>query len=457
MLRRGLFPVCLAALLAGCPAPDDDDDAVLPPDDDDAADPCDEDTDCEFSSGLEICDDDGQCVQGDRNEGIATAQRLDWDEEAELVIAPAGDVDWFRIDAQQGDLIRVEAATFDEVALDPVVVYYDAAGTEIAFNDDFSRVSSIPPNARLYSGVPSSGAYYVSIQDRRSWVGDPGDPPEGGADSRYGLRISRLGSGAAAGEGLSVEPDDVPGDAGTWAVDEARINYTWSGFLQSGGDTDWIAVDLEEGEVLRLYGFPNGGSAGTIRATVFLPDGTSAVRSYDNLDWTDRIAWVPALETGPHLIEVSEAGGGGGWDTWYTIHAAKNPSDEGFLGESEPNDTAGQDCLDLDAGVGEFERWGAIHPVGDVDRYTFAAQAGDRFSVILARTDHGETTKLRVRVLDPAGDVFLTGDWDGGEDPVFLLQELDSTGSWQLELTEQDAEAGGAGRYYQLRMVQARG
>ena len=48
------------------PSPaDDDDDTVAPPDDDDDdAVSCNGDYDCEFTSGLEICSEEGQCIEG---------------------------------------------------------------------------------------------------------------------------------------------------------------------------------------------------------------------------------------------------------------------------------------------------------------------------------------------------------------------------------------------------------
>jgi len=447
MLTRPLVPLLLVlGALAACRPPRAAAaDLIAPPDDDDGE-LCDADTDCSFTTGLEICDDDGLCVEGDRNNSRAEAQLVEYDTSTELYIAPAGDVDWFRFNGTQGDLVLMTTFAEDIDVLDTVIVYYDEDGNEIGFNDDFDRVASVPPDSRLYSGVPATGTFYFTVQDRRSWANDPTDPPVGGDDSKYVVTLGRAPGDTAVT--VASEDNDSPAEASDWDVSETLVNYTAGGFLEPTGDSDFIAVPVIEGEALRVYGFPNSGSLGTVKVTVYLPDGSTPIASYESLSWAiDQRAWVPVLETGDYFLEVEEADGRGGFDYWYFLHAAKNPTEDGQPAEEEPNDDGGEAQA---LAAGGTTLWGRIHPAGDADWYSVEADSGDRLALRFERTDHGETTALAVELFDPAGDLVEEETWDGEEDAVFEAYEL-SSGTWQIRVTEQNPDAGDAAdRFYQM-------
>jgi hypothetical protein len=510
----GLFLAGLVSLaVLGCPPADDvgddDDDIIAPP----GSDNCTVDTDCSFQSGLEICGDQGLCVQGDRNNSMEEAQLLEDGDTTELYIAPAGDVDWFRFNGNQGDLIYIAASAEDTDNLDCLVTYYDSGGNEIGFADDFDRVSGVAPDARFYSGVPATGTAWFSVQDKRSWANDPTDPATGGSGHKYQLFFAELG--ASAGADLAAEPNDTVTDASPWEVSKYATNYNLGGGLAPAGDVDWLAVDVIQGEVLRLYGFPGSGSQGTTRLTAYLPDATTEIRSYEGLAWDlEHRAWIPVLETGTYYLEIEDSAGGGGFDHWYFLHAAKNDPADGYPAEVEPNNESGSaETLDLSPVSGttvETTLWGRIGAAGDEDYYTITAESGDRLSVTFARTDHGETTGVQVRLVNPGAVAFqcpvapgddddsaagddddsaagddddsAAGDdddsasaplpacctdgscdspipvpvvWSGGEDSVFPAQEL-SAGTWNLVVSDSDASVGDGGRYYQMTVSQER-
>lgn len=454
--------LCILGLgLLACPAePSDDDDAteIVPPGDDDDDTPlpqCDEDSDCRATAGLEICETDTfQCVQGDRNNSIAEAQVLAWDQADRQHIAPAGDIDFFRINATVGDLPRIRATAEDGGALDTVIRYYDREGTEIAFNDDFERVGGVAPNSILHTGVPATGAVYFSVEDRRSFIGDPADPPEGGEDSAYDVDIARAGFGLGASMQSVLEPNESPGDALVWDLAEYRTNYNLGGNLEFAGDSDFLAIDVAPGEVLRLYGFPFGGTAGLTRVTVWMPDGVTPIRTFDGLAWdTDHRLWIPALEDGPYYVEVQDAFGGGGPGHWYWLHGAKNEPIEPFAAEAEPNGEGEPEATGLDPSSGQTEStelWARIGEPGDEDWFSVDAEGGERLTLSLARTEAGaEDTQLSVSLLDPAGDTALGPlTWDGGEDAVFALEELGEAGTWSVVVREAREGQGSGGHYY---------
>lgn len=448
---RLLFALLLPILpgLVGCPGGDDDD-SVAPPDDDDAAESCDEDSECSrFDNGLEICDDvDKVCVEGDRNNALGEAQLLEYDSTAQLYIAPAGDVDWFRFNGTEGDLVLISTEATQPDDLDTVIVYHDQQGNQIGFNDDFDRVGSVPPDSRLYVGVPESGTFYISVQDRRSWANDPQDPPEGGADFQYSVTLAQAGS--TSNVPVAAEPNDTPGEATDWPVEAYSTNYTLGGNIDVAADEDWIRVPVVKGEMLRLYGFPNTGTVARPAVRVMMPDGTTPIRTYTGLSWaTDDRGFVPVLEDGDYFLQVTDDNGTGGFDHWYYLHAAKNEPDEDFVAETEPNDDPGED-LGFAGGVAATATiWGRIGSAGDADRYSLTAAANDRLTVRFERTDHGETTNPVVTVVDDQGAELISAAWDGDDKTAAIsLEALPTAGTWHVVITEADPAVGHGGKYY---------
>lgn len=447
-LRPALMLALAGLALTACPPPvDDDDDLVAPPDDDDGS-SCDADLDCRFTVGLEICGDEGVCVEGDRNNSIEEAQLMEYDTSTQLYIAPAGDVDYFRFTGTQGDLFLVSTLATDPETLDTVVIYYDEDGTEVAFNDDFDRVGSVPPDSRLYSGVPATGTFFFSVQDRRSWANDPTDPAVGGDDSQYTLTLGRAPGDTAIV--VATEDNDEPATATIWDVANTLTNYTAGGTLEPTGDHDWLRVPVEAGQALRVYGFPNGGSLGTTEVSVYLPDGETEISTHEALAWdTEHRAFIPVLETGDYYLDVSEADGRGGFGYWYFLHAAKNDAEDGFPPEVEPNNAADE----AHVLTGGETLWGRIHPAGDEDWFRFTATANQRLTLRFTRTQHLETTALDVTLRDEDDNVVAEGSWNGGEDNVFELLELDA-GDYTVTLVEQNPDAGDrANRFYEMEAV----
>lgn len=446
-LLLALFLLAIqTACSGGPPSPGgDDDDTVAPPDDDDDA-QCSGDYDCAFASGLEICSDSGQCVEGDRNNSIAEAQLMEMNSSSSLPLAPAGDVDWFSFYGTPGDLVLLSSNADDTDLLDTFLVFADADGTVVAYNDDFDRVSSIAPDSRLYTGVASQGLWYFAVQDRRTWVNDPSDPPSGGPD--YGYTVSLNSAEPDNYITVSTSGDDSAATAVTWDVVETYVNYSAGGMLEPELDEDWFSVAVSPGEVLRLYGFPNSGSLGSIEVEVYLADGVTLVDRWFDLTWeTSNRAFVPVLEEGPYYLRVREADGLGGFDYWYYLHAAKNPAKEGAPPEVEPNDDeSGSQAL----AVGAHSFWARVYPADDVDVYSLTAEAGDLVTVTLARLSDDDPTAVVVELTDATGASAGSASWAGEEDPVFSAVSLDS-GTYHLTVSPQDpAEVISANHYYQL-------
>ncbi|MCO4770864.1 MAG: hypothetical protein KDA24_12600 [Deltaproteobacteria bacterium] len=450
-LRRLLFLLLLALPLVGCPESNDDDSVAPPDDDDDDGESCDEDTDCNrFDDGLEICDlAAAVCIEGDRNNSRDESQLLAYDSTASLYIAPAGDVDWFRFNGTEGDMLLISTTAEEPNALDTVVVYMDSQGNQIGFNDDFDRVGSIPPDSRLYVGVPSTGTFYISVQDRRSWANDPNDPPDGGDDFEYSVTLARAGAGSNVP--VVSEPNDSLGEAYDWGVEQYSVNYSLGGQFESAGDQDFVRIPVLTGEILRLYGFPNTGTSARPAVTVLMPDQVTPIRRYTGLNWTaEGRAYLPVLEDGDYYLQIEDDNGTGGFDHWFYMHGAKNEPAEDFVAEVEPNDSENPGSLGfVSATAGNTTIWGRIGAPADEDHFSFEGNAGERVTVFFDVSGHGETTNPVASLIGPDGEVFATGTWSGDPKvPALQLETLDVSGAWRVMISEEDPLVGGGGKYY---------
>ncbi len=102
--------------------------------------------------------------------------------------AATGDFDFYRLQANSGEIVTVETAT-PTGPLDTVVYLYDAAGRMIAQNDD----GSVAFDSRLSHPVQVTGTYYAMVTGYNAKPADPGDPASGdrsGSEGPYALTIT---------------------------------------------------------------------------------------------------------------------------------------------------------------------------------------------------------------------------------------------------------------------------
>jgi hypothetical protein len=122
-------------------------------------------------------------------------------------IARAGDWQFFRFDGRAGEdvIAEVEARRLDS-PLDSALRLTDAAGKEIAFNDDFDDKSAglltHQADSRICVKLPASGTYYLQIADSQR---------KAGPEYAYRLRLS----GPAPDFDLRVVPSSLNMRAGS--------------------------------------------------------------------------------------------------------------------------------------------------------------------------------------------------------------------------------------------------
>lgn len=132
-----------------------------------------------------------------------------------------GDHDWFRIELTEGQTITISLDGSGINALsDPYLRLRDADGNEIAFNDDFNGL-----NSQLQFSATVAGTYYI---DAGAY-----------ADAYTGEYT------------ITVQAFEVPGDNTTTATIGKTDLVT--GLIDSAGDHDWYAINLNEGDGIDIF------------------------------------------------------------------------------------------------------------------------------------------------------------------------------------------------------------
>jgi hypothetical protein len=109
------------------------------------------------------------------------------------------DYDFYALTASTGQVITVKTATPTGL-LDTVVALYDAAGTLVAFNDDFSGLDS-----QLQFRVPATGTFYAAVAGYGGEPVDPFDSSVGVGDGSEGAYTVTLTAGAVDADFYAVK------------------------------------------------------------------------------------------------------------------------------------------------------------------------------------------------------------------------------------------------------------
>ncbi len=172
---------------------------------------------------------------------------------------PAGDLDWTRFQATQGQLYVMETFELGDDA-DTVLCLFDTdSTTQIACDDDGGGGLA----SRLRWTAPSAGNYYLRVQNHSGAVSGP--------TTSYRLAVSE-------GETVdSWEPDNTAADAKPIATDGASQVHNFT----PDADQDWVRFDAVAGESYVMQASCLAGDCDTVLHLVDT-DGTTELVSNDD-------------------------------------------------------------------------------------------------------------------------------------------------------------------------------
>ena len=168
-----------------------------------------------------------------------------------------GDIDMFRFEGKAGEEIVAEIyARRLNSPLDSMLTLTDAAGKQLAFNDDHedkgSGLNTHHADSWLRASLPASGVYYIQVADTQN---------KGGEEYAYRLRLSPPRPDFQ----LRVSPSSINVRGGTNAPITVYA-------LRKDGFTGEIALDLKSGPAgASLAGAKVPANQDQVRLTIFAP------------------------------------------------------------------------------------------------------------------------------------------------------------------------------------------
>ncbi len=319
--------------------------------------------------------------------------------------------------------------------LDPVLEILDAAGSELAYNDDSNGLDSYLGWSPADSGL-GAGTYYVVVRGFGNSDYDPFTAGSGlgGSTGIYDLRLEVWDAGAP---GADVPGDTIP-DALVTAHDGSdkvlSYSYDIGDGLYGGADVDIYAVYLDGAADVLIIDVDAESIGSTLDPVLEILDSSGSQWAYnDDSDGLDAyLQWSPAdwdLEPGAYYVVVRgwgnsdydpwEAGWGSGGSTGY-YDLVLEVRDGAAAGPDVPGDTIADAFMTGHDGSGKVLSYrytigDGLHGALDVDMYAVSLDgAGD---VLIADVDArtiGSALDSLLRVFDAGGNEMpLVSEWHG--------------------------------------------
>lgn len=300
---------------------------------------------------------------------------------AEGEFSPAGDVDWYRMQVEQGRRYNFNLDAIpdpDGNSVDPVLSIYDAQGNQLAFNDD----SNTSLNSALRFTPQASGEVFVEARTYNE-----------NETGRYTL----------AATSMPIPPDAVANDVST----RARVNAGTpvSGQLEYEGDTDWYRFNARTGQRYRitLRGAESAEPVGDPLLRVLDRDGNEIAMSDDSEYGLDSALDFTPQSSGEVFIEARGYADAYAGDYVLSITAERAPTDN----ISAERYTRGR------INVGQSVQ-GSVDFDADRDWYRVRLQEGQSYRFTLRSDGDTPLSDPYLRLFSPTGEE-VTSDDDGGD------------------------------------------
>lgn len=309
---------------------------------------------------------------GDQLSTTATPTAIGGEQQQTDFIGVNGDSDWRRISLVAGRTYTFSLdGTAPNALADPTLGLRNAAGTQIAFNDD--RNGALDRNSRIVFTATSSGTYFL---EARAFAN--------AGTGRYRLDVDDIAASTATHRNLSIVgvPNGVASGSG-------RINHS--------GDRDWHRITLRGGELYQFEANSAIGPTGVGDPTLTLRNsvGTQLAFNDDSVGLNSRIRFRPTV-TGTYYLDVA------GFSTRignYSVVAREVPATTSTHSTLAVNGSARGD----------------LHANGDQDwhRITLTGGRTYRFDLRGASSAGGSLSDPFVEVRNAAGTLLASDDDSG--------------------------------------------
>jgi hypothetical protein len=308
----------------------------------------------------------------------------------EGMLSPAGDRDWYRIELQQGQAIRIHLSSTEsgDALSDPYVAVYGPDGAQLASDDD----GGDGLNSLLEFEASVSGTHYIEAR---------GFSEE--AVGRYALAI-------AAGE-IGASPD---GADYLTPNSEGRVSR-----IGSAGDVDWFAVDMVEGRPYRFYvdGVEPDALADPV-VTLYDSQGAQVAMDDDG-----------GAGANSYLTYAPLSGG-----TYFAAVSAYGNSATGRYGiRVLDSDVPGSPYTDESLNPGGDDRLSRIDMPGDLDNFRVELEAGVSYLIEVRGEGDQPLTDPFLTVLDAEYERVTSDDDSGAGLDARLLFTPEQGGMYYIQ------------------------
>lgn len=437
LTRTLLLTLPLIAACKGSSTDDSDGPIVVEPD-------CEDDGGCEV---WQICEAQ-ECVVGDRNNSVAEAIPILWEQSAGGILQNESDADYFTFNAEGGEFIRVTTTHVPEAieAMDTVVSLYTPSG-QLHHREDNHAVGRVNTyDTVLYAYIPTAGAWTLVVED----VNAAGD-----FDHAYEIALSETGSHTREADSFD-DPSmqlDVTGANTIWAIGVA---------LEEVGDADWIELDLPYDDCpiyIQGSSYTNGTDA-VATAELYTADGQILLRKEGV--GSDGYGAYFEVDGGSALLSVSDSLGGGGENYWTFVYVQVDERGYSWPQESEPNDQISTaNGLDTEWETNEWGNygaalvWGTFDIIGDEDWFYVDVDEGYYLTVRGSADALGSFLDASMEIYSQDGELIASETSGSDEFPdVYNLGPL-SSGRYTVRVMNEAPDEFGPQYFYRVSLAQS--
>ncbi len=329
-----------------------------------------------------------------------------------------GDVDIYTFTANAGDSYELSLGDADSTtAYQPFLTIYGPTGTQIGSQSSNSHNTSV----RLIETAAATGTYTAVVQDTSFNGSDLG---------AYTLEMVRA---------PATQQADSDGDGGTFVSGQTK-----SGSIQRLGDVDIYTFTANVGDNYELsLGDADANTPYQPFLTIYGPTGTSIASKSSSAHNTSVRLIETAAATGTYTAVVQDTSFNGSDLGAYTLEMVRVPATQ-------------QADSDGDGGtlVSGQTKSGSIQRLGDVDIYTFTANAGDSYELSLGDADANTPYQPFLTIYGPTGTQIGSQSSNSHNTSVRLIETAAATGTYTAVVQDTSFNGSDLGAYT-LEMVRA--